>query len=440
MISKQETGELIFAGVLGCLDRADQTRLTEYIKSGGELPPDVGEFQNIAALLPLILKPEIPDSQLKDKVARKLYRIKDELRAKISPEAESAAEDFYKNSRANRKLHPSTEKPSAVTEPEKSVIEDKKDEIKNEEPEKIHFPQSEQVSVKEINNKEIKPETFEPVTPVRNAFESFKSTREKVIEGKFDVPAEDQKQATGKEIKSEPKIETGEKISTMDKVTTKEKIPYKTPTKESSYYQKTTTKDRGKSIEKTYKKRFVTGDMVSAKKSFMNSKVIISLFIILFLIIAAGFLYFASEMKDLKVMNIALRQQVNDLSVKYNSTAEIQSLIESADVKIINLEGTEINPDGKGKVIISFTQNKGYLQLSDMPGLGEDKSYELWMQLPAGDYFSLGLFSPAGRVQYFPFKIPQSEARTATHYIVTEESSTGASKPGSNVFLEGNTQ
>lgn len=139
-------------------------------------------------------------------------------------------------------------------------------------------------------------------------------------------------------------------------------------------------------------------------------------------------------------MNIALRQQVNDLSVKYNSTAEIQSLIESADVKIINLEGTEINPDGKGKVIISFTQNKGYLQLSDMPGLGEDKSYELWMQLPAGDYFSLGLFSPAGRVQYFPFKIPQSEARTATHYIVTEESSTGASKPGSNVFLEGNTQ
>ncbi len=440
MISKQEAGELIFAGVLGCLDRVDQSKLNEFINSGGALPPSVGEFQNIAAMLPIILNAEKPDPQLKDKVARKLYRIKDEIRAKNSRTNFSGiADSFYKNSRENKKSPTLDEKLIESAEPEKFIIEEKSPEI----PEKENIvPEIEkEVSEQKVEEKkdEIKPEDFEPVTPTRNTFESFKSTREKVIEGNFKEEPEENQDELPKEVKPEPRVPTREKIKTYDRVVTKDRSPYKTATTESPYYRKTSTKDRGKSFERAYKKRYPTTEY-PGKKSGMNLWMVISLFVILLLIIAALYLNFASDIKDLNYTNDNLRQQVNDLSVKFSNTQEIQSLLESADVKIINLQGTGINPGGKGKLILSRVQGKGYLQLSDMPALGQNTTYQLWMQLPSGGYFSLGVFNPTGRVQYFPFKIPQSGQQNITEFLLTQESSSGASNPGNKVFLTGSFQ
>jgi anti-sigma-K factor RskA len=441
MISKQEASELIFAGVLGCLDWTDQTRWQEYIKSGGELPSTVGEFQNIAALLPLILEPETPSAQLKDKVARKLYRIRDEVRSKLKTDNKSAAEVFYEHSRGDKKLQTPGEE-SLNSEPENIRIEEEKSEI--EIPEDSKSPTEEAEIEKEVvieeEQEEVKPGDFEPVNPSRSTFESFKSTREKVLEGNFDEPSEEKKPVPEEEIKSKPEVPTGEKIQTYERVITKEKTPHKTPAKESPLYRKPSTKDRGKNLERAYKKKFSTGDIHTGKKPVLNLWVIISLFIILVLAIAVISLYFISEIKDLKFTNNSLKQQVTELSVKFNNSQDIQKLMESPDVRIINLEGTDINPMGKGKLIISRSRNKGYLQLSDMPVLGQDRAYQLWMQLSAEGYFSLGIFRPAGKVQYFPFKLPQAEAGTFTGYIVTEESSLGASKPGNNVFLKGSFQ
>ncbi len=516
MISKKEASELIFAGVLGCLDRADQTKLNEYMKSGGELPNDVGEFQNIAAMLPIILKAETPGHQLKNKVARKLYRIKDEIRAKVSDDTGNAGEVFYRNARGNKKPFTLEEK-ITTSEPEKFRIEDKKsspeikeyrkvptseiieenlkeenlrNEIVNEEkpaeeepeeeksekqeqsevkpehqeqveefpeeqiPEEIQeeAEQVENIQAEEIQEEEkpkeevkqepeikeeLKPKDFEPVTSSRNTFESFKSTREKVLEGNFEEALKGNKPLTEEDVKPEIKIPTREKIKTYERVVTKDKIPNKTATRESQFYQKTSTKDRAKSFEKAYKKKRATQEYSKGRKSGIQPWAIITFFVILILAIAVLYLNFSSEMTDLKFTNESLKQEVNDLTVKFNSTQEIQSLMESVDVRIVNLDGTGINPVGKGKLIISRSQSKGYLQLSDMPALGQDRAYQLWMQLPVGGYFSLGVFNPAGRVQYFPFQLPQSEGNTSTDFVVTEESSSGASKPGNKVFLKG---
>ena len=450
MISKQEAADLIFADVLGCLDRADQSKLNEFIDSNGVLPPSMGEFQNIAAMLPIILNAEKPDPQLKDKVARKLYRIKDEIRAKNSrTNFSGTADSFYKNSRENKKSSNLGEKLVESTEPEKFMVDDKNPEIPENENIVSELPENEnivseieeEISEQKVEEKkdEIKQEDFEPVTPTRNTFESFKSTREKVIEGHFKDEPEEKQDELPKEVKPEPKVPTREKIKTYDRVVTKDRKPYKTATTESPYYRKTSTKDRGKSFERAYKKRYSTTEY-PGKKSGLNLWMVISLFVILVLVIAALYLNFASDIKNLKYTNDNLRQQVNDLSVKFSNTQEIQSLLESADVKIINLQGTGINPGGKGKIIISSTQGKGYLQLSDMPALGQNTSYQLWMQLPGGGYFSLGVFNPAGRVQYFPFKIPQSGQQNITEFLLTQESSTGASNPGNKVFLTGSLQ
>ena len=401
MITRQEAADLIYASVLGCLDRADQKKLNEYIKSGGKLPSNMGELQNIAAMLPVILQAETPDAQLKDKVARKLYRIKDEIRAKATGETDaSPAEVFYSNSRENRKSALAQgDDLTTSSEPEKISVEETPEEIEITESEPL-IPVSEENSLKQETAREKKhrenpPEDFEPVTPSRNTFESFKSTREKVIENNFeDVPEE--KEETQEEAKPEVKIPTREKIKTYDKVMTKEKPSYR----------KTSTKERGKSFEKAYKKRYITEETPN-KKQGINQWLVISFFIILLLALVVLYLNFSSAITDLNIANDNLKQQVNDLSVKFNSTQEIQSILESPDVKVINLEGTGINPDGKGKLIISLAKNKGYLQLSDMPALGQNNSYQLWMQLPDGRYFSLGIFKPSGRIQYFPFKIPQ---------------------------------
>ncbi len=436
MITRQEAAELIYAGVLGCLDRADQTKLNEYIKSGGELPPNLGEFQNIAALLPVILQAESPDPQLKDKVARKLYRIKDEIRAKAAAEKSdvSPAEVFYNNSRENRKSSLTTgDRLSSSEEPEK--LELSESETGNEEVEEQSIssePSQPGEEVSKQNSCDLNAEEFEPVTPSRNTFESFKSTREKVLEGNFENAPEGKQE---EEAQPDETIPSRQKIRTYERVVTKERPPYKTSTRESPY-MKTSTKERGKSFEKAYKRRYATEE-TSSKNKGMAFWLTLSLFIILLLALLVFYLNFSSEINHLKFTNDTLKEQVNDLSVKFNSTQEIQNILESADVKIVNLDGTGINPVGKGKLIISGSQSKGYLQLSDMPELGRDNAYQLWMQMPEGKYYSLGVFSPSGRVQYFPFKMPQSQEKNISEFLVTEETSNGAAQPGNKIFLTG---
>ncbi len=52
-------------------------------RMGDDFPWDVmGEFQNLSALLPVMLELEIPDTELKDNVARKLYKILEDAKAK----------------------------------------------------------------------------------------------------------------------------------------------------------------------------------------------------------------------------------------------------------------------------------------------------------------------------------------------------------------------
>jgi hypothetical protein len=78
----ENINDLIYAYSLGCLDNEELKRLKEYLDSGEyNNIQELGEFQNLASLLPSTLKIEIPDPQLKDNVAKKLYRLKDEIRA-----------------------------------------------------------------------------------------------------------------------------------------------------------------------------------------------------------------------------------------------------------------------------------------------------------------------------------------------------------------------
>jgi hypothetical protein len=86
-VDRNKAIDLIKAKTLGCLTKDENAELEEYMKSGEDFPWDVlGEYQNLTAMLPILLQLEVPDSELKDNVARKLYKIIEELKAKKQAE------------------------------------------------------------------------------------------------------------------------------------------------------------------------------------------------------------------------------------------------------------------------------------------------------------------------------------------------------------------
>lgn len=122
----QEFHTYVYAYALGCLDREDFNRLIEYTESSGSFPwQELGEYQNLAALLPSFLNIEQPAPNIKDKVARKLYRLKDAKRAPSAsrPEAPKTAAppvELPKTPEAVT-LPKRTETPAPQPEPEEEI-------------------------------------------------------------------------------------------------------------------------------------------------------------------------------------------------------------------------------------------------------------------------------------------------------------------------------
>mgnify|MGYP003451083704 FL=1 len=72
MIDEQKIIGMLQAKALGCIDVEDNRELQAFIDEGHVFPWDeLGKFQNVAALLPLALQLELPDAELKDRVALK---------------------------------------------------------------------------------------------------------------------------------------------------------------------------------------------------------------------------------------------------------------------------------------------------------------------------------------------------------------------------------
>lgn len=97
-MDRKKAIDLIKAKTLGCLNKDENAELNEYMVSGEDFPWDaLGEYQNLTAMLPVLLQLEVPDSELKDNVARKLYKILEELKAKqqaeITPVPETAIDE-----------------------------------------------------------------------------------------------------------------------------------------------------------------------------------------------------------------------------------------------------------------------------------------------------------------------------------------------------------
>lgn len=128
MIDEQKIIGMLQARSLGCLDENDNKELQEFIDAGHLFPWDeLGKLQKVASFLPLALDLELPDAELKDRVALKLIKLSEQLRAsKIIDENKFEIEeevDEPQNDFVNLE-EPFVEPPIEIETDEDSVVDE----------------------------------------------------------------------------------------------------------------------------------------------------------------------------------------------------------------------------------------------------------------------------------------------------------------------------
>jgi len=76
--------EMIAAYALGCMDKENFKQFKNYLKKNGKLPEgELGDLQNIVALIPTILDIESPREELKNELGKKLIQIQKDINNNI---------------------------------------------------------------------------------------------------------------------------------------------------------------------------------------------------------------------------------------------------------------------------------------------------------------------------------------------------------------------
>ncbi len=396
-----EIKDLLFAYTLGCLDKEDLLKFEDFLKNSDDVPEQqLGEYQNLTALLPTILNIETPSAKAKDKVARKLYRIKDEKREQSTK----------------------TESNPEITEP---GIAEEKQKTSNQPSDDINevLPEG---TTREQNFSRFAPET-EEIFPEENMAEEdipdtlesdfYRPSQETQIRNRdFNSPADE----------NEFVVDLGE-----------ENFHEEDATSDSVHETEMNT---GNNFSETPKHAYTTANddekVEVKKKSYFG---LIGAFLLFFLIVIGiifAYLKISSDVKDYKNQVTKLNEEIKNLSAQYSGNKELQNILLSQDVKIINLDGTSINPSGFGKIIVSADNGRGFLQFSQMPTLDDNKVYQLWMNF-GGSNYSLGVYNPAGKSESYTFNSPKLSKEYDTTFIVTEEPAGGSKNPGRKVFLTG---
>ena len=391
MADKTDYYEFLYAYSLGCLDKDDLINLKNFLDSNEDYYwQELGEYQNLSSLLPSVLPVEKPDPEVKDKVARKLYRIRNEIKAK--------------RNRLKKEQKVSEAKVERAIEPKKE----------------------EAVSVEKLENKV---EDFEIVTPKEKVSENLIS-----IENKKEEPTIQIEKKSGEadmDFEKKPEV-----FRNKDTGTT---IKYKTV--DSAAKEKNTPQNV---IEKTNIHRHSRIRQIEKKEKTRSRRsllVMISFLAMLVLVAILSYLYFkfSSSIKKYETRINSLNQDMAALNERFNQDKDLLAVLSSRSLKTVSLSGTDIAKNAFGKLYISLDNNHGFIQVSNLPKLQKDEVYQLWIYF-YDNYLSLAKFKPADNMVFSPFDTPQLSANSEVNFILTEEPSNGNLQPGKKIYMTGSFQ
>ncbi|RPI66197.1 MAG: anti-sigma factor, partial [Ignavibacteriales bacterium] len=109
------------------------------------------------------------------------------------------------------------------------------------------------------------------------------------------------------------------------------------------------------------------------------------------------------------------------------------NLLEKKDTRVFPLYGSDIHPDGFGKIFLNSASNRAYLYISGVPVPPEDARYQLWL-INSDNISPIGLFYPKNGTGYFYFTLPDIKSNNI-RFLLTEEPTGGSGRPGKKIFL-----
>ncbi len=416
MSTENQYYDFLHAYALGCLDPKDLNILNEFLDTGEDFFwEELGEYQNLAALLPSILNIETPSIELKDKVARKLYQLRNEKRIKA---VEGKAREAVKEDKipeSNPILPISGQAKSAKEEKLASLFNKTRIRIKEDESRESGYRQLSEIDTGAEASPQLGEKDFEPVITK----ERIPQADEEIWEGAGE---------TGSSNEIRHNLFTGEHTEIDTGGITGEDIKTEPEPREKKTYQL-----HGIDL----KPEPVYANSGKEKKKIQGG-IVFSL--ILFLIVACGVIYFyakiSSEVNSYKTGIEKLDNQLKDLTSKLADNQQIQSMLQSKDVHIVNLSATSLGKDSYGKLIISLETSKGYLQLTNMPMLPGNEIYTLWIIIDK-KFVMLSEVKSSSKKEFYPFMLPELNNRGKTVFLVSKESAIGASKPSKDILLTG---
>lgn len=352
---------------------------------------ELAALQNDLSLLPVTLQIENPPSQLKDKVARKLYRIKDEIRTKVKQATLNNSEIISE----------------PTTEIQENILEDLPAVQVEEETPGVDFPVDEEPpSLMKIDDE------FEEVESLENVSTKLENEIEKLV-GK--VKAESQKE-NSQLITNEPGIDIQEEDRSTElniPQSSKHDLPYKPESRRNTFE-----------------------DYAPKKKSYLFQ--IISF--VLFFIVAVGlvimYFKFSSDVDNYQMQVDHLNQEITTLSAQFEGNSSLQAILDSRELRIVNLQRTNKLDNGFAKVFLDPSEGRGVLQLSELPAIETGRAYHLWGNVGA-DYYSLSVFTSLQRMDFKNFTFSDFLIQPGSKFLLIEDPDDKTDAPGSKILFEG---
>lgn len=409
MNSEFDYSKKICSFALGCLDRNEYFEMLEKMQDKLHFPfQELGEFQNLVALLPTILNIETPKPEVKDKVARKLYRIKDIKR----PERKITKEIVPTNTNQQN----ITQKESQLKENffELGSLKDKESTI--EEVKESNF-QKDFVPSKE--------KEFQPVKSITKKMEEEEISPTK----KVDVnPPQTKREEIGKQEISKEELFTEKELEEKS-ISEGQKVNYD--------IQLGNIEQKLVNIER--KLVVISTEMIDKKTSKFSFGQAFILFV-LFLLALGGLFYFQNQ----KVENVSkqLTQQFNfmkdDVNNIINTNKDVYEVLLAQNMKIAFLNSLQNNSSIYGKIFINPTSRNGVVQVVNLKRLENSKIYRFWIRRN-NEWIKNNEFFPIRSVQYFSiYDLPEVTNQAQLTFLLTEEETNiSSNKPEGNPVLQG---
>lgn len=370
--------EVLYAYSAGCLEKEDYPLLVNYLNSASEsFASELTDTQNILALIPTLLEIEQPNQKVKDKVARKLYRMRNESRQAKKPLTMNpiiASETTAETNKTRTAIGETDNKTVSLKSPSYVPLSE-------------HPAAAEQeiVTEKETGYKDPQENPgFEPEEEVVAAENNLTQMSE------------------NKALKLSP-----------EKAESKNEIP-----------------------EVSLKKIQETPTNATRSKGLLYFVICILTAILL----CSGTYYIMSkEVTESKKQVASLSTQISTLSSemeKMEKNQRVLSLLGAKDTKTYSLDATEANPKGFGKLTISSEGKEGVLQLYNMPALSGNQVYQLWVT-NKNQSISMGAFIMKRDVEYFPVEQLPMDQNQIESFIVTLEDNGGSAAPSKKICLLG---